>query len=490
MKYLLLIIFVILCVASVGNHLSRPEVRAEVPILYWVTDSHEARIRNLEKFHAWLKENNYPEFEVRIDNASNDVSKKLMQGVSGVGADLIHLARDEAWFLSGTGMLEDLTPYAKKHGFEPKVLWERARSNLIIDGEQVGFPRSISIQIYYVNEDLLGRHGIEELPEFWTLEDFERIGKQFVAAANRPGDRQEVFFADAINDQGIRRSLGVSLFNETMTESVLDDPRNVKVFHLFNKWTNEDHILPTQADLDFATGSGTTTSRLQLFLREKYALTIGARYTLVRLREADVPFRYGVQEGPSDHFRNSPMGTGSIGIYTGSESKELAAYLLEYFTSETHNMHVVEEADGMPPIPKYVETEAFLRPPDHPEEWEMHAKFADVIRNSSLPASVSPYILPTTANRIARDMKQAMVSGIYTAEEACVIANERINAQIQLNLKGNPNLQKRYEAAVEVQKKIDQHRSEGKLVPLEWLENPFHREYYLYQGWSVAEETP
>lgn len=182
------------------------------------------------------------------------------------------------------------------------------------------------------------------------------------------------------------------------------------------------------------------------------------------------------------------MGTGSIGIYAASEHKELAAYVLKYFTSETHNMHVVEEADGMPPIPQYVETEAFLRPPHHPEEWEMQAKFADVIKNSSLPMSASPYILPTTANRIARAMRQAMVSGIFTAEEACAQATERINAQIQINVNSNPKLKERYEKAVLLQEKIDRYRAEGKKVPLEWIENPFHREYYPYRGWSVSKE--
>ena len=475
-------------VATLGNHMSRPEVQSEKPILYWVTDSHDARLRNLEKFEAWLKEKGYPEFEVRIDNASNNVSKKLMQGVSGVGADIIHLARDEAWFLNGTGMLEDLGPYAEKHGFTPEKTWERAQPILVVDGKQVGFPRSVSIQAYYVNEDLLARHGIESLPEHWTLEDFERIGKQFVAAANEDTGQPDVFFADGVNNQGMLRSMGGDDFNETLTLSGLGGPEYTRVLELVYQWRYVDRILPTQADLDFAAGSGTTVPRLQLFLREKYALTIGARYTLVRLREADPTFRIGAQEGPHDHFRNSPMGTGSIAIYKKSPHKDLAAYFLEYFTSEEHNMHVVEESDGMPPIPRYVETEAFLRPPDYPEEWDLHRTFEVIMRETAMPRSISPYILPSTAIRIARDFSQGQQSGLYTAEEAARLTAERINAQIRRNVEDNPALRRKYETALERQERIDERRRAGKPVPAEWIDSAFWREYYAFRGWLEEEE--
>jgi len=487
LKYLLITTFLLLCAATVVNYHSRPEVRTDKPILYWVTDTHEPRLRNLERFQNWLKEKGYPEFEVRIDNASNDVSKKLMQGISGVGADIINLARDEAWFLNSTGMLEDLGPYAKKHGFTPDKTWDRVRPNLIIDGVQKGFPRATAIQVYYVNADLLSRHGIGPLPEQWTHGEFERIGKAFVKAANPPGERQGVFFADSVNRQAMRRSLGESNLNETMTASHLDRPGNIRSFALEYQWVHEERILPSQADLDFYAGSGTTTSRTQLFLRGKYALLTGARYTLVQLREADVSFRLRAQEPPHDHFRNTPLGTGSTAIYTHSEHKDLAAYFLEYFTTEEHNMHVVREADAMPPIPEYAEREEFLRPPEHPDEWHLHPKFAEIMRDIAMPASVSPFILPSTVNRIEGEVKQAMLSGIYTPEEAAELGAKRVNARIQSNVREDPALREQYEKRVERQMKIERYRAEGKPVPLEWITNPFYREYYQYRGWSAPE---
>ena len=87
MKYILLSIFVALGIATAIDYSSRSTVQSEVPILYWVTNISSARVKQVELFHEWLQEKGYPEFELRLDSTNSDASKKLIQGVSGVGAD-------------------------------------------------------------------------------------------------------------------------------------------------------------------------------------------------------------------------------------------------------------------------------------------------------------------------------------------------------------------------------------------------------------------
>lgn len=143
MKYILLSVFGLLVLATIADRLSRQPDESDVPVLYWVTDASPARLAELELFYVWLEENDYPRFEIRLDNTNKDISKKLIQGVSGVGADIISMARDEAWLLHATGMMEDLVPLAQKHGFTVDETWPAAAPTFLIDGEQVGFPGAI-----------------------------------------------------------------------------------------------------------------------------------------------------------------------------------------------------------------------------------------------------------------------------------------------------------------------------------------------------------
>ncbi len=49
---------------------------------------------------------------------------------------------------------------------------------------------------------------------------------------------------------------------------------------------------------------------------------------------------------------------------------------------EDYNMQIVRDGDALPPNPKYVETDAFKRPPDYPNEWgchEVHSEAAQTI---------------------------------------------------------------------------------------------------------------
>ncbi len=487
MKYLFAIILLILLGATALNHLSRPEVRSGKPILYWVTSTNEARQQQVKQFHQWIEENGYPPMELRIDSSNRDISKKLIQGVSGVGADIIDMVRDEPWLLESTGMLEDLTELAAQHGFGPDKTWKAKYPSVIINGAQYSFPRGTSVQMYFVNVGLLEEHGMAPPLKIWDHATFEKMGKEFVRRANPPGERQTIFFADMVNRQVMRRSMGLALFNETLTRCILDDPRSVETYRLIYKWMFEDRILPSQADLDFFAGSDTVTSRIQLFARGRYALTTNGRYALIQLREYK-HLRLTLREPPNSHFRNTLFGSAGTAIYAGSDKKELAAYLLKFFTSERYNMQIVYDADSLPPVPRYTEIEAYRRPPDYPNEWEIHEPYAEAARSIAISAIVSPFILPYAVNRFAKDAWQSLISGSMNPQEAAQDVTDRINRQMARNISEDPKLKKEFDRLQQLQGEIDRLRREGKPVPLEWIGNSFYKKYYVFRGWS--EESP
>ena len=485
MKYLFAIILTILLAATGLNHWSQPEVRSEKPILYWVTNANEVRERQVEVFYEWLRENGYPEMEIRLDSSNRDISKKLIQGVSGVGADIIDMGNDEPWLLYSTGMLTDLSDLAAKHGFVPEATWQGKRPSIVIEDTQVGFPKGATVQMYFVNAGLLERVGMEPPPGQWDHATFEALGREFVKRANPPGERRTIFFADNANRRIMRRSMGLSEYNERMTRCTLDDPRSVETYRKLHRWIFEDRILPTPADLDFYAKGDTITSRNQLFVREQFAMVTNGRFAMIQLR-AHPELRLTVREPPHGHFRNSLFGSASTAIYANSDKKELAAYLLEFFTSERFNMTVVEGADALPPVPNYTEIDAFRRPVRYPNEWEVHAPFADAAREIGINITVSPYVLPYVVNRIERNSWQSLISGAMTPEEAAADAAARTNRQIQENILKDRALRMRYEKDVRVQAAIDRTRAEGRPVPREWVTNPFYQKYYEHRGWFAS----
>ena len=155
---------------------------------------------------------------------------------------------------------------------------------------------------------------------------------------------------------------------------------------------------------------------------------------------------------------NGLIGTRSIGIYAKSEHQELTAYLLEFFASKTYNMSVVRSSDSMPPVPEYTTSEEYLRPADFPGEWGVHEEMTDLME-IAIPPSVSPFVLPSSANRIEREFRLAVLASVYSPEEGATLTEKFINREIELNLNKNPQLQQKHGQLLDDQATIDRLRA-------------------------------
>jgi multiple sugar transport system substrate-binding protein len=95
-------------------------------------------------------------------------------------------------------------------------------------------------------------------------------------------------------------------------------------------------------------------------------------------------------------------------------------------------------------------------------------------------------VLPVTVERYDNMAEEEVMNDRATPQEAANRAAERINDEIQRTLNESPELREKYDELVALQQKIDEHRCDGKKIPLEWIKNPFYRAYYLKNG-SAAE---
>lgn len=500
MKHLFVLFALLLALASLGVYWSAPDMQSDVPVIYWVSDNNPAREAQIALFEKWMIDNGYPPVDMRLDASNNDISKKVIQGVSGVGGDNMDLgAGRDVRYLQAVGLLKDVTEDGLASGFSPDRTWRAVAPELTVPDRETGelrqfaFPCNVSVGMFWANVATFEQYGLSAPPRRWTFEQFEEIGKAFVTAANPEGIRARVFFANSVSPGIMRMSLGLSEFNETLTASTLDDPRQVEVLERLYKWMYVDRLLPTAADsASFATEAGYGGSSLQLFNSGRFAMVNIGRYALIQFREfnhqrraAGEPLlKLSVSEPPHGIMPVTNALTRCNAVYIGSNHPELATRFLEFLGSEEYNMHIVRDADALPPSPQYTQTRAYTHPPDYPEEWGVHEPFAEAMRDIAVGGAYSPFVLPSTAQRLEREAQEAFVAGQVSASGAARLAAASINNEIQRTLRENPDMKPRYEMLVARQKEIDRLRAAGEPVPLEWIDNPLHQRYYQEKGWA------
>ncbi len=497
MKYLFVITAALLLLAGFGTWLSFPDSASEVPVIYWVTDPNPARELQVEGFHEWLIERGHvgedgkPLVELKLDVSNADVSKKVIQSVSGVGGELMDLSGGEGLQLfKAMGVVADITEEAEQLGFASSATYPAVESEITVDGRQFMFPCNVYATQYWYNKATFEAHGQPLPPDRWTLEEFEQRGKAFVEAANegrRPGDR--VFFVNVVDPQQVYRSLGLSTYNQTMTACDLDDPRYARTLTMIRKWRDEDRIIPSPDDVQsFDAAAGYGGLGPQLFARGNYAMMPSGRYMLIQFRRFG-DLELGVTEPPHGGFPVTRIGTRAAAVYAGGAHPELASLFLAYLASEDYSMQIVHDADALPPNPAVTQTEAFLRPPDHPNEWGVHEKFARAINDIGIGGAYSRFILSSVVDRELTWFRDQFDEGHISAELAARQTADSVNRLIADNVRRNPALQAPFEKALALQRQIDERLESGQPIPRSWISNPFYLRYYEAQG-MLEEDGP
>ena len=69
------------------------------------------------------------------------------------------------------GVLEDLTPYIQKSGYDLNDYWPNLLESASYNGKVYGFPRDIDVQALYYNKKLLDAAGVAYPTDNWTWDD-------------------------------------------------------------------------------------------------------------------------------------------------------------------------------------------------------------------------------------------------------------------------------------------------------------------------------
>jgi multiple sugar transport system substrate-binding protein len=324
---------------------------------------------------------------------------------------------------------------------------------------------------------------MHEPPDRWDWDQFETMGKRFVAAANPPGTRHRIYYLNRIWLPVLRRGLGLSEFNETMTRCTLDDPRNVEVLRREHRWTVEDRLMPTlEEQYSLVSDASLYQSNFSLFATGRFAIMYEGLWALIRLRPRG-DFRLRVVEPFNSGFPNVQFACGEVGIYAGSKHPELAYRFLQFLASEPFNLLVARSGDSLPPVPKYASTPEFLNPKGRPGERGIQQSFAKAANELGIAESKSPFALPSVVFRVEMEENEAMLADRKTPGEAAKAEADRVNEEISLTLRQDAGLRDLYAKRLKIQAQIDALRAAGKPVPAAWISDPFALVYYKAHGW-------
>lgn len=487
-------ILAILVAASIYTYLSEPEQQTGYPLVYWKSDANPQRYEQIELFSKWLEKTHpelrttpgLPAFAVKLDSANNQST--LIQAVSGVGGDLIDFSVVPVFY--AMGIVKDLTPYAKAGKFGLDTTYPGIAGLLSsYDGKQAGYPCNVAVGNFWINKKTFEKYGVKLPREEITLDEFERLGKEFVKKANATNPEKKVFFCPAASGFGANfnlinaRSQGMDVFNETLTKSTVNDPRYIAPMKLLYKWTYTDKILPTAADVasqNVETG-GYGGAAFTHFIKGTYGMIVTGRYALIRFRELpkeeQIPF-HCVQYPQSGKFRNM-IGTARItSMYTGTKDPDRTKYFFEFLASKDYNDYIIQGVDGLPPNPKFaMNNPEYLSPPKYPNEGNVHRNELKWAMELALPLSQTPYYSSTGRDWYIYALDKYL-NDRATAEEAIKEAEDRINHSIQQTIRENPKLAKQYAEDIAIQKKIDDYKASGQKIPANWIKNPYYLKYY------------
>ena len=487
MKRLFLILLGLLIAASCYTMLTAERRRADVPMIAWRSDPNPQRYEQIDLFHKWLIRNGHlsksggPACRMTLDTAENQST--LIQAVSGMAGDIFDTPDVPGY--AGLGVLTDITDIAKQGGFGLENTYPGLAALLSRNGRQYGYPCNAAAFAMWINADTFATYGMKPPPDNWTPDQFEAIGCEFVRRANAGRARQDVFFTMSLDsDWGIMmltslvRSRGTDLYNETQTRAEIDNEAFRDAFRRFRKWTYEDHLAPTAAEVaSMNTDSGYGGGDYSNFLAGKYATIVMGRYCLIRFREFSRRINLTLCRMPAYEFKNLPLTVRAAVLYRGSGNPELARLFFEFLSDEEYNRHILEGADGLPPNPAVAAAEIPRIREKYPNEGDCHEREFEWAQTIAIPRPFSPFVKAGTTDWL-RDALTRYFNGRCNLEEALRLAESRYNREILLSCEANPAARREWEHREQLQKQIDERKRSGRKIPAEWITNPFHLKYY------------
>ncbi|HZT40719.1 MAG TPA: extracellular solute-binding protein [Chthonomonadaceae bacterium] len=443
------LLFFLLCVAlyvAAEGTLERPK-RDGIVHMRWATDDNPARKVQTDLFHKL-----YPRLDATVDpGLGGDQTKLIVQCATGTGPDIIDVYdQQQLHALVDTGILLDLTPYAKKMGFDPSKTYPAIAPALMVDGKQYRFPCNVWANCVLYNKQIFDDHGVPYPRPNWTYADFIATCKQILNNPSKSGQKH-LAVANWLNTwfvQDLLMGYGGRFFTKDGLRSRLDSPEAIATMQKYYNLMYEDKVIPTAAEAAaMSSQGGWGSSGLNWFSSGKAAMIFIGRWYIVQVPNyPNLRGHLGAVLLPRVGDRPSCGVTDSraAGINVKSPHWREALSFLQYLAGPDYGKVIVEDGDSLPPNPQLARTGKDLVDAAV-EDPAFHAPFIQAMKNAR-PLDVSPFIDMSEVARWFSETIDKVENRLQTPPEAMRFLADEIDTTIRQNLERRPDLQHRFAA--------------------------------------------
>lgn len=439
MKQLFLAMFLVLAILSVVAQVTKPsrEFAGRTRII-WTTDDNPARQAQIDIF-----DQQFPHLKLTIDPANNDMSKIIVQTITGIGPDVIDCYnRMQLHTYYQAGILEDITDWAKEAGTTPDICWESARENMMIEGRQYGFPTNPGPWVIFYNKDIFDKAGLPYPSGDWTWDEFVDVAKKLTL--KEPGSRRNTTYG--IMGYDIMEAIwqnGGSLYNKDGTRCALDSPEAIEAAQWLMDLQFVHGCAPSPSEEEaMAAAGGWGQGIITLFDAGRLGMIRYGRWGLIVWRK-NPKLRIGVCPLPYRKQKATTFVTRISVLNKKSPYKREAFNFMKFLASEDYGNQINDSADNLAPVKRLCYLDRFLHNPQYPQE-----DYNEVFRDEMACAKsveLSKFSNPFVVDRIFRRYIDLMRNKEMTAVDAMTAAAKEINESIEENVAKFPELQAEYD---------------------------------------------
>ena len=433
--------------------------------IVYATNSTPARAEQIAAFNR-----TNPDLNIVPDFANfGDFRKLILQCSSGVGPDIFEAFYD-AYLQAGkeTGIILDLEPYLEQYGLEIETedSWPGLREQVSFDGRQYGVPLSVQVRILFYNKNIFDRFGVPYPQAPLTWREFIEIAKRVTYREVNPYDT--IYGIVKLSHGDIFGTLRGEYFSEDGTQLLIDGDKMVRAVQLHRDLEEKHGVRLNEDEFAELTGRRGGDVSQELFAQGRFAMIVRPKSLLSYLRQAidhqrDQRAKWEANPGRRDedrpevirigatlmpHFEGQPpfyaVTARSVAVNRRSAKLPTVLKFLSFLKSEEYCRIVNETLDYLPPNPRYVDVGLS---PGYEElsELQAHRINVDALQFGYSPRK-SAFLSLIDLNRVLnRHLARMNANRALDTRTALRQAREEAEALIDLNLKRNPRLKRRYD---------------------------------------------
>src|SRR5690554_4761764 len=316
---------------------------------FWGTPE---QLRGTEEMIASFAQEN-PSIEVEVEVAAwgEYWTKLQVQTAGGVAPDVFLINAPSFVDYMRRGMLLDLTPFIEEDKFSmsgyPETLVQLYQDPE--SGAQYGMPRDFDTIAMFYNKKLFDEAGVSYPTDDWTYDDMIEAAEKLTKDTNNDGrlDQWGILASSALQQMvgPVIWANGGEVFNEDLTECLLEQPAAEEAIQQIYDWVNEKHIAPTPAQAESLGWAAFATGKLAMSF--------------------DGPFMIALyQDVESFQWDVAPLPIGSAGrattlhglanvVFSETKHPEAAWKLAKYLSQDNAQKYLADNNIAIPALTVY-----------------------------------------------------------------------------------------------------------------------------------------